>query len=170
MLTSDESLETAVNCMKLGAADYMTKPFNMDEIKIVAANIIEKVNLRSEVSYLRKIYSTFFDKELIGRSEPMLKLKSMIEKIASSRVPSILVIGESGTGKELVARYLPPGHKRGIGYGGYAFYRDKLQRPAWRLFFESELFGYERVRSLMPSRTRKAYSNLQTVAQFFSMR
>jgi len=143
MLTSDDSLETAVNCMKLGAVDYVTKPFNIDEIKIVAANIIEKVSLKSEVKYLRKMYSTLFDKELIGRSEPLLKLKSTIEKIASSRVSSVLVIGESGTGKELVARYL----HRAINEGTDMAYAPFIAVNCSALpetLLESELFGYEK--------------------------
>ena len=143
MLTSDESLETAVNCMKLGATDYMTKPFNIDEIKIVAANIIEKISLRSEVGYLRKAYSTFFDKELIGRSEPMLKLKSMIEKFTSSRVPSILVIGESGTGKELVARYLHRAINEESDTAIAPFIAINCSALPETLL-ESELFGYEK--------------------------
>jgi DNA-binding NtrC family response regulator len=54
MLTADDTAETAVSAMKLGAADYLTKPFNIDEVKIVISNVIEKASLKQEVTYLRK--------------------------------------------------------------------------------------------------------------------
>jgi len=70
MLTSDDHVETAIKCMKLGAADYLTKPFNIDEVKIVVNNIVEKKSLKSEVSYLRKFYSEAFRKDIIGNLLP----------------------------------------------------------------------------------------------------
>jgi DNA-binding NtrC family response regulator len=54
MLTADDTAETAVKAMKIGAADYLTKPFNIDEVKIVISNVIEKASLKQEVTYLRK--------------------------------------------------------------------------------------------------------------------
>src|SRR5512146_334527 len=56
MLTADDTAETAVKAMKLGAADYLTKPFNVDEVKIVLKNIVEKGMLKQEVDYLRKVH------------------------------------------------------------------------------------------------------------------
>ena len=143
MLTSDDSLETAVKCMKLGAVDYVTKPFNIDEVKIVAANFIEKESLKSEVSYLRKLYAEVFDRELIGESAPMVGLKTKIERIARSRVPSILVTGESGTGKELVARCL---HRamNDTAEGRYAPFIAVNCSALPDALLESELFGYEK--------------------------
>ena len=143
MLTSDDSLDTAVKCMKLGAVDYLTKPFNIDEVKMVAANFMEKENLKSEVSYLRKVYAEVFDKELIGESGPLTELKAKIERIARSRVPSILVTGESGTGKELVARCL----HRAMNEGAEARYAPFIAVNCSALpetLLESELFGYEK--------------------------
>ena len=104
MLTADDTAETAVKAMKLGAVDYLTKPFNVDEVKIVLRNIMEKGKLKEEVTYLRKVNSELFDREIIGESGAIRELKSMIEKIAKASVSSILITGESGTGKELVAR------------------------------------------------------------------
>jgi len=106
MLTADDSAETAVTAMKLGAADYLTKPFNTDEVKIVIRNIIEKVSLKEEVDYLRKAYSEVFEKKIVGQSLAIKKLEENIQKIAQARVSNILVTGESGTGKELVARHI----------------------------------------------------------------
>lgn len=143
MLTSDDNLETAVRCMKLGAADYLTKPFNIDEVKIVINNIIEKGKLNSEVNYLRKAYAEVFDKEIIGTSGTLIELKAKIERIARSRVPSILVTGESGTGKELVARCL---HRAmtGAAEAGYAPFIAVNCSALPETLLESELFGYEK--------------------------
>lgn len=104
MLTADDTVDTAVNAMKLGAADYLTKPFNTDEVKIVINGIIEKERLKQEVDYLRKAYSEAYEKEIIGESKAVKELQNNIKKIAQARVSTILVTGESGTGKELVAR------------------------------------------------------------------
>lgn len=104
MLTADDTVDTAVNAMKLGAADYLTKPFNTDEVKIVINGIIEKESLKQEVDYLRKAYSEAYEKEIIGESKAVKELQNNIKKIAQARVSTILVTGESGTGKELVAR------------------------------------------------------------------
>jgi DNA-binding NtrC family response regulator len=106
MLTADDTADTAVQAMKLGAADYLTKPFNTDEVKIVIRNIIEKESLKQEVAYLRKAYAEVFQKNIIGQSSVIKKLEVNIEKIAQARVSNILITGESGTGKELVARHI----------------------------------------------------------------
>jgi DNA-binding NtrC family response regulator len=143
MLTADDTAETAVRAMKFGAADYLTKPFNTDEVKIVIRNIIEKENLKEEVDYLRKAYSEVIDKEIVGESIVIKELKEKIRKIAQARVSNILVTGESGTGKELIARRI---HK-------LMFNTD----DSWNAPFisvncaampesllESQLFGYEK--------------------------
>jgi DNA-binding NtrC family response regulator len=143
MLTADDTAETAVKAMKLGAVDYLTKPFNTDEVKIVINSIIEKENLRQEVKYLRKAYSGVFEKELIGESKAIKELKEKIEKIAQAQVSAILITGESGTGKEVVARHI---HHLMFGTG------DSWQAPFVSIncaampesLLESELFGYEK--------------------------
>jgi DNA-binding NtrC family response regulator len=99
MLTADDTVETAVRAMKLGAADYLTKPFNTDEVNIVIGNIINNQNLRHEVDYLRKAYSETFEKEMLGESAVMKDLQENILKIAQAQVSNILVTGESGVGK-----------------------------------------------------------------------
>ncbi len=106
MLTADDSAETAVKAMKLGAADYLTKPFNIEEVKIVLRNILEKEQLKQEVTYLRKVSSGLLEEpEIIGSSKLVRDLMVQIEKIAHASVSSLLLTGESGTGKELFARY-----------------------------------------------------------------
>ncbi len=143
MLTADDTAETAVKAMKLGAADYLTKPFNVDEVKIVLKNIVEKGMLKQEVDYLRKVHSEVFDREIVGRSEAVQSLKSKIGKIADASVSTLLITGESGTGKELFARYahrlLHDGDKN-----GYAPFIKVNCAALPENLLESELFGYEK--------------------------
>ena len=143
MVTSDESAETAVTCMKLGAADYLTKPFNIEEVKIVVANVLERAKLRDEVGYLRKLYDENFGKNIIGSSAAMQELRAEMEKISRSRVPSILITGESGTGKELVARCL---HRamNAVNEAGYAPFIAVNCSAMPDTLLESELFGHEK--------------------------
>jgi DNA-binding NtrC family response regulator len=143
MLTADDTAETAVKAMKLGAVDYLTKPFNIDEVKIVIRNFVERARLHQEVDYLRKVNSEIFDRELIGDSAAIKTVKSEIAKMANARVSSILITGESGTGKEIVARYF---HRLVSG--------DNVSRRVPFLgvncaalpeqLLESELFGFEK--------------------------
>jgi len=143
MVTSDDTIETAVKCMKFGAADYLTKPFNVEEVKLVIANVLEKAKLRHEVNYLRTLYEERFDKDIIGGSDAIRQLRVQMEKIARSRVPSILITGESGTGKELVARCL----HRMMNSGSDRAYAPFIAVNCSALpetLLESELFGYEK--------------------------
>jgi DNA-binding NtrC family response regulator len=143
MLTADDTAETAVKAMKLGAADYLTKPFNTDEVKIVLSKIIEKESLEQEVKFLRKAYSEFIEKDIIGESAAIRELIAKIEKMAQARVSNILITGESGTGKEVAARYIhnlmfatdATGHAPFITVNCAAMPESLL---------ESELFGYEK--------------------------
>jgi DNA-binding NtrC family response regulator len=143
MLTADDTAETAVKAMKLGAVDYITKPFSIDEITIVARNIITRENLSREVDYLRKVTEGRFGREIIGTSAAIRELKAEIEKIAHAHVSSILITGESGTGKELVARYIHqtmfgPASSQNVPFIGV----NCAALPETLL--ESELFGHER--------------------------
>lgn len=141
MLTADDTAETAVKAMKLGAVDYLTKPFNVDEVKIVLKNIIEKGRLKQEVDYLRKVHSEFFDKEIVGNSQPVRTLKARIEKMADASVSTILMTGESGTGKELFARYAHRLIHDDDGSGFLPFIRVNCAALPENLL-ESELFGH----------------------------
>ncbi|HTZ18015.1 MAG TPA: sigma-54 dependent transcriptional regulator [Dissulfurispiraceae bacterium] len=141
MLTADDTAETAVKAMKLGAADYFTKPFNMDEVKIVLSNIVEKIRLKNEVDYLRKVNHEIFEKEIVGNSKGIQELKAKARKLIESRVPTILVTGESGTGKELLARYI---HRQMHGESVYAPFVGINCAALPESLLESELFGYEK--------------------------
>ena len=143
MLTSDDNVETGVRCMKLGASDYLTKPFNIDEVKIVIGNIIEKGKLRNEVDYLRGVYSEVFRTEIIGESAAIKALRESAAKIAWAKVPTILITGESGTGKELVARYIHKEMHNDSGSGCVPFIAINCTALPESLL-ESELFGYEK--------------------------
>jgi DNA-binding NtrC family response regulator len=143
MLTADDTAETAVKAMKLGAADYITKPFTIDEIIIVARNIVAKESLSREVDYLRKVTEDRFGRHIIGTSEIIRGLKAEVEKIAHAHVSSILITGESGTGKELVARYL---HQVMFGQASSQTvpFIGVNCAALTETLLESELFGHER--------------------------
>ncbi|MFA5718513.1 MAG: sigma-54 dependent transcriptional regulator [Desulfobulbaceae bacterium] len=106
MLTADDTAESAIKAMKFGAADYLTKPFNVDEVKIVINSILEKSKLREEVEYLRKTEASCAEQEMVGESPATKSLMDKAEKLAEAGANSILITGESGTGKEVLARYI----------------------------------------------------------------
>ena len=111
MITAFASTESAVEAMKIGAYDYITKPFKVDEIKLIIAKALEKTRLVQENTLLRQELKTRYSFEnLVGSSRPMLELYEMIRQVAVTR-SNVLISGESGTGKELVAKaihYLSP--------------------------------------------------------------
>ncbi len=143
MLTSDDSADTAVKAMKLGAADYVTKPFNLDELKIVVRNVLEKVTLTQEVDYLRKVSSELMYKEFIGTSPAVAELKKQAARLAEAGVTTILITGESGTGKEVFARHTHRAIHRESGYGYAPFVGINCAALPEQLI-ESELFGHEK--------------------------
>jgi two-component system response regulator PilR (NtrC family) len=104
MITAVASTETAVEAMKLGAYDYITKPFKLDEVNLIVRNALERKRLRDENLYLRRQLETQHRFEnIIGKSGRIAEVFDTIRKISDS--PSTaMVTGESGTGKELVAR------------------------------------------------------------------
>lgn len=106
MLTGDDTAETAIKAMKIGAADYLTKPFNIEEVIIVLKGVLEKAKLKDEVKYLRKKRMEFDHHEMVAESSTVKELIEHAKKIASAGVPTVLVTGESGTGKEVLARYI----------------------------------------------------------------
>jgi two-component system response regulator PilR (NtrC family) len=104
LLTAFSTAEQAVEAMKLGAYDYLCKPFKNDEITQLVKNALEKQGLKRENSILKKSASerdSFCG--IIGKSPKMLELFNMIQKVAASN-SSVLILGESGTGKELAAK------------------------------------------------------------------
>ena len=106
MLTGDDTAETAIRAMKIGAADYLTKPFNVDEVLMVIKGVLEKSKLKDEVRYLRKTRKSYDHHGMVAESPAVKELIEHAKTIATAGVPTILITGESGTGKEVLARYI----------------------------------------------------------------
>ena len=105
IMTAFSSISSAVEAMKLGAEDYIGKPFQLDELAITAEKALERRSLRREVRELRaEVRDRYNFSNIVGRSKPMLQLFEVIRRIAVRRDASALIIGSTGTGKELVAR------------------------------------------------------------------
>jgi len=141
MLTADDSAESAITAMKLGAADYLTKPFNMDEVKIVIKNIIEKERLIEEVNYLKKAGTVYIQEQMVGESPAILELKEKAAKLSEAHVNIILITGESGTGKEVLARYIHNNMHLDHAEEYIPFIAVNCTALPEQLF-ESELFGH----------------------------
>lgn len=105
MVTALGVLETAVKAMRLGAYDYINKPFNLDELAIVIKKALETQELKREVAQLRSTQPKKFSIDgIIGESDEQKHVLGMVRKIAQSDAGTVLIQGESGTGKELVAK------------------------------------------------------------------
>ena len=105
MVTALGVLETAVKAMRLGAFDYINKPFNLDELAIVIKKALETQELKREVAQLRSTQPKKFSiDEIVGDSEDLQHVLGMVRKIALSDAGTVLIQGASGTGKELIAK------------------------------------------------------------------
>lgn len=139
MMTAFSSTEEAVEAMKLGAYDYITKPFKNDEIRLVIKNALERKCLEQENRQLKQqLGERFSFKRLIGKSAEMSNLISLLERIAPSQA-NVLITGESGTGKELVAQALHNNSER----KKHSFVPINCGAIPENLL-ESELFGHEK--------------------------
>ncbi len=104
MITAYASADTAIKAMKEGAYDYITKPFKVDEIKLIIKNALEKKVLQKENVLLKQaVRDRFHFGNIIGQSPKMVVLYDLLEKVSPTKT-NILIAGESGTGKELVAK------------------------------------------------------------------
>ena len=139
MVTAIKTVKTAIEAMKLGAYDYITKPFDVDELLESIRKAIERQGLLREVEYLKSELSPpFMFDDIVGSDENMKKVYEMITDVAKSDT-TVLINGESGTGKELVARSIH-------------FHSPRKDRPFVTVdcasipenLLESELFGHER--------------------------
>ncbi|MBT1075368.1 sigma-54-dependent transcriptional regulator [Geobacter grbiciae] len=140
MVTAHGALETAVHAMRLGAFDYINKPFNLDEMAIVIRKALETSDLRREVQRLRgEQAKKFGTPDIIGASRHMKNVLDMMEKVAKSDASTVLVQGESGTGKELVAKWI---HYKSARAERPFVAINCAAVPATLL--ESELFGHEK--------------------------
>lgn len=139
MVTAFSSTDEAVEAMKQGAYDYITKPFKNEEIRLIVKNALERRELRQENLALKEELGKRFSFEgLIGKSKAMQDVFTMVKKVAASPV-KVLVTGESGTGKELVAKAIHYNSDRRNG----PFVPINCGAIPENLL-ESELFGHEK--------------------------
>jgi DNA-binding NtrC family response regulator len=137
VITGFATIETAVEAIKKGAYDYMTKPLAPDKVRVVTKRALEKIALTEEIAHLRQELSQCFGFEnLIGKSPKMQEVFKIIRQTAESD-SSVLITGESGTGKELVARAIHYNSQR----KGGRFVPVNCGAIA-RELMEAELFGY----------------------------
>jgi DNA-binding NtrC family response regulator len=139
MITAHGSEKAAVQAMKLGAADYLPKPFDNDELRVVVRRVMETALLRRDHRrLLAQVHGAFGYENIIGTSPAMRRLFESVEKVADTDV-TVLIRGESGTGKELVANALhyrsPRRSKAMVKMNCAALSRELV---------ESELFGHEK--------------------------
>jgi DNA-binding NtrC family response regulator len=141
IVTAHGSERMAVEAVKAGAYDYLSKPFELDDLRLVIKNAAETVQLRRENYSLRRRIEVERSQRgaLIGNSDAMQKVRAMIEKVAETDA-TVLVRGESGTGKELVAREL---HERNSVRRNASFVAVNCAALPSELI-ESELFGHEK--------------------------
>jgi len=150
LVTAYSTLETAVEAIKLGAFDYLNKPFNQDELSVRITKALESSRLQREVrAYRSRQKERYGASAILGRSEAMAHACRLIDKIGRSSATTVLITGESGTGKDLVAK--------AIHYAS-----DRAARPFMNItctalpetLLESELMGHEQG-SFTDARTTK---------------
>jgi DNA-binding NtrC family response regulator len=140
IITAYSTVDTAVEAMRRGAYDYISKPFDMDELTITVKRALEASSLRSEVKeHLREAKSKFGIHNLVGESRPMKEIAGLIRKVSQSQASTVLIRGESGTGKDVIARAIH-------------FESSRADKPFMNItctalqdtLLESELFGHEK--------------------------
>ncbi len=140
IITAHGDIETAVSAIKLGAYDFVEKPFELDRISVLINKALETVNLKREVNYLREEkYDTYSFDNIVGVSPAMQEIIFLAQKIAESDANTILIQGESGTGKSLLARtihYCSPRASEP--------FVEVTCTAIPEALIESELFGYEK--------------------------
>ncbi len=140
IMTAQGSIELAVNSMKLGAIDFVVKPFELDQIETLIRRGLDRIRLKKEVEWLRSQYEEKFRSGgIIGVSKKMKDLLGLAERLAQGSETTVLIEGETGTGKELLAEYIhflsPRSSFPFIPVNCGAIPKD---------LFESEFFGYEK--------------------------
>jgi len=139
MLTGNGTIESAIECMRLGALDYIRKPCEPKELIIQIEKAIEHESSTIERNFLKQqIRKNAYGGEIIGKSKEIVELRSLIAKIAPTQ-SSVIVYGESGTGKELVARAI---HEQSNNSNMQFIAVNCASIP--ENLIESELFGYEK--------------------------
>jgi len=139
IVTAFATVETAVEAMKVGAFDYLKKPFEPEELELIVARAVEHMSLRRENQQLRSALGGAFSvKGIVGRSSALREVVSILERVAPTDVP-ILIEGESGTGKDMVARAI---HAMSRRHAGPYVALNMSAIP--ETLAESELFGHEK--------------------------
>lgn len=139
VMTAYGTIEMAVEAMKQNAYDYITKPFQNEQLKLTIRKALEKYRLIKENQRLSEALSDRFRYgNIVGKSKPMLKIYTMIDKVAQSRA-SVLITGPSGTGKELIAKAIHYGSPRKNGP-----FISMNCGALTETLLESELFGHEK--------------------------
>jgi len=138
MITAHGTAESAVEAMKLGALDYISKPFDVDELRIILRKSLEFKGLREKVDYLEEALELKQGKPIIGKSEKMNGVLKMVNQVAKTDA-TVLILGESGTGKEIIADTI---HRNSARHQGPYVKVNCGAIPENLL--ESELFGYEK--------------------------
>lgn len=140
MITGNVQVDNTISALRGGAYDFISKPINLEELRITIRNAMETSQLRKEVSQVRKERATEFNfRQIVGQSPAMKKMLGLAAKVAESEVSSVLLQGESGTGKDLVAKAIHYGSQRS---DGPFVAVNCAALPA--TLIESELFGYEK--------------------------
>jgi len=138
MITANAKMESTITAMKEGAYDYLEKPFDIEELKIVVEKAFRDLSMKQELRDLKKAAFETETPQMIGKSPKMLKVFKDIGKVASKDI-TVLITGESGTGKELVAKAIHFNSRRSSGpfiaLNAASIPKDLL---------ESELFGYRK--------------------------
>ena len=135
MISGHGDIDTAVDCIKKGAFDFIQKPLDLNRILITIKNAKDKVHLVQQTRTLKK---KVYGQEMVGESEPIRNIKSMIDKVAPTDA-RVLIIGSNGTGKELVARNLHQKSSRSA-----MPYVEVNCAAIPSELIESELFGHEK--------------------------
>ena len=139
MMTAYASVDTAVQAMRSGAYDYLTKPLDIDELKILVAKALRHHQLEKENIFLKEQLGSRFDfSNIIGRSRAMKELLETVAMVAPSEA-TVLILGESGTGKELIANAIHQNSPR----SSHPFIKVNCAALPETLL-ESELFGHEK--------------------------
>jgi two-component system, NtrC family, response regulator AtoC len=140
IITAYSTVDTAVEAMRLGAYDYISKPFDMDELTMTVKRALEASTLRREVKErVREDKARFGIHNLVGKSRPMQEIGALVHKVSQSQASTVLIRGESGTGKDVIARAIH-------------IESSRADKPFMNItctalqdtLLESELFGHEK--------------------------